>query len=294
MGALALAGRDKLTLIASPPLANFGDWVEQLIAESTGKEGKGILPVVGEAVGKPSQYGDDRFFVYLRLEGDQTYDAKVRVLEEAGYPVVRLALADLYDIGAQFFLWEMATAVAGSIIGIQPFDQPNVEAAKVQARKMIDAYQKSGSLPSSETVEPSASALEDFLAQAQAGDYIAVQAYVQPTAQTDTALDDLRLHLREHTGLAVTIGYGPRFLHSTGQLHKGDAGNGLFIQLTSSMPEDVAIPDEAGESASGISFGVLKTAQALGDGKALREAGRRVIHFHLGADVPTGIRKLAA
>lgn len=292
MSALALAGRDKLTLITSPPLTSFGDWVEQLIAESTGKEGKGILPVVGEAVGKPNQYGDDRLIVYLRLKGNQTYDSAVNALEDAGYPVVRMAFADLYDLGAQFFLWEMATAVTGRILGIQPFNQPNVEAAKVQARKMIAAYQESGSLPSSEALKPSAAALADFLEQGQPGDYIAVQAYVQPTAQTDAVLGDLRLHLRERTNLAVTVGYGPRFLHSTGQLHKGDAGNGLFVQLTASMPEDVDIPDEAGESSSGITFGTLKTAQVLGDGAALREAGRRVIHFQLGENVPAGVRAL--
>jgi transaldolase/glucose-6-phosphate isomerase len=290
MGALAQTGRDKITLITSPQLASFGDWVEQLIAESTGKEGKGILPVVCETVGAPDKYGPDRLFAYLRLAGDETHDAQVQALQDAGFPVVQLALKDLYDLGAQFLLWEMATAVAGSRLGIQPFDQPDVEAAKIQARKMIAAYQESGSLPEGETALASAANLQTFLGQAQPGDYIALQAYVKPSAATDAALQALRLHLRDQTKLAVTVGYGPRFLHSTGQLHKGDAGNGLFIQITADMPQDLAIPDEAGRPDSGISFGVLKTAQALGDGAALRQAGRRMIHFHLGADVAAEIQ----
>jgi hypothetical protein len=285
MGALAQRGRDKITLITSPQLASFGDWVEQLIAESTGKDGKGILPVVGETVGAPDKYGPDRLFAYLRLDGDDTYDAQVKALADAGYPVIQLDLNDLYDLGAQFLLWEMATVVAGNRLGIQPFDQPDVEAAKIQTRKMIAAYQESGTLPEGETMSLSAANLQTFLNQAQPGDYIALQAYVMPTVETDAALQALRLHLRDKSKLAVTLGYGPRFLHSTGQLHKGDAGNGLFIQITGSMPQDLAIPDEAGRSESGISFGVLKTAQVLGDGAALRQAGRRVIHFHLGSDV---------
>ena len=290
MGTLAQAGRDKITLITSPPLASFGDWVEQLIAESSGKDGKGILPVVGEAVGAPDKYGPDRLFAYLRLDGDETYDAQVKALQDAGYPVVQLALKDLTDLGAQFLLWEMATAVAGNRLGIQPFDQPDVEAAKIQARKMIAAYQDSGALPEGETTTASAANLQMFLSQAQPGDYIALQAYVNPSAETDAALQALRLHLRDQTKLAVTVGYGPRFLHSTGQLHKGDAGNGLFIQITADMSQDLAIPDEAGRPDSGISFGVLKTAQALGDSAALRQAGRRVIQFHLGADVAAEIQ----
>ncbi len=289
MGALAQAGRDKLTVISSPQLASFGDWVEQLIAESTGKEGQGILPVVGEAVGAAEVYGADRFFVYLRLDGDETYDSKVRALQNEGHPILALALKDSYDLGAQFLIWEMATAVAGNILNIQPFDQPDVEAAKIQARKMITSYQESGFLPTGETVMASRATLRQFLAQARPGDYIAIQAYVQPTAATDAALEALRLHLRNETQLAVTVGYGPRFLHSTGQLHKGDAGNGLFVQITADMAQDVGIPDEAGQPESSISFGVLKTAQALGDGAALQQAGRRVIHFHLGQDAAAGI-----
>ncbi|MFN2137034.1 MAG: bifunctional transaldolase/phosoglucose isomerase [Candidatus Promineifilaceae bacterium] len=292
IGELAKQGRDKLTLIISPDAAAFGEWVEQLIAESTGKNGTGILPVVGEAVDGPEVFGEDRLFVYLRLDGDDTFDAQVDALEADGQPVVRLALSDLYELGRQFLLWELATAVAGRQMGIQPFNQPNVEAAKVQARQMIAAYKETGTLPKAEVMAPDPGALQEFLAGAEAGDYIAVQAYIPPTRQTDESLGVLREWLRNHTGLAATVGYGPRFLHSTGQLHKGDAGNGWFIQLTADMPVDLPIPDEAGKDASSISFGLLKTAQALGDAAALREAGRPLIHFDLGADIDAGIAAL--
>lgn len=303
MGDLAEAGRDKVTFVTSSQIASFGDWVEQLIAESTGKEGKGILPVVGEPVGSPEIYEDDRLFVYLRLEEDGTYDSAVQALEDAGQPVVRLRLKNLYDLGGQFFLWEMATVVASHRLGINPFDQPNVESAKVLARKMVSEYAEKGSLPAGESAPLTKAALDDFLSQAQLGDpstlpsgsgrgYIAIQAYVQPIAETDAALQALRTQLRDRLKLATTVGYGPRFLHSTGQLHKGDAGNGLFIQFTAEAPQDVPIPDEAGSSESFISFGVLKTAQALGDRQALLDAGRRVIHFDLGDDVAGGLRKL--
>ncbi len=294
--------RDKVTLITSSPIASFGEWVEQLIAESTGKEGKGILPVVGEPLGPPEVYGDDRLFVHLRLNGDDTHDAAIQALEDAGHPVIRLHLRDLYDLGGQFFLWEMATAVAGHRLGINPFDQPNVESAKVRAREMVAAYQKTGRLPEDEPAPLTAEALQAFLAQARPGDYIALQAYVAPTAETDAALQALRVRLRDRYRLATTVGYGPRFLHSTGQLHKGGANNGLFVQFTADDARDVPIPDEAGSPessrrpegpASGITFGVLKMAQALGDKQALLDAGRRVIRFHLGKDVVGGLKKLA-
>ncbi len=294
LGELAQTGRDKVTFITSPAIASFGDWVEQLIAESTGKEGKGILPVVGEPVGPPEVYCNDRLFVYLRLEGDDTYDAAVLALEEAGHPVVRIQLEDLYDLGGQFFLWEMATAVAGSRLRINPFDQPNVEAAKVLARRVVAEYAETGTLPSSEAVPTSAVALREFLAQSRPGDYLAIQAYVQPRGAVDAALQSLRTQLRNRYRLATTVGYGPRFLHSTGQLHKGDAGNGLFIQFTADASQDAAIPDTAGEPESSMSFGVLKMAQALGDGQALRDANRRVIRFHLGSDVAGELRQLEA
>jgi transaldolase/glucose-6-phosphate isomerase len=293
LGELAKAGRDKATFITSPQLASFGDWVEQLIAESTGKNGTGILPVVGEPVGMPDVYGDDRLFVYLRLDGDETHDEAVQALQDAGQPVVRLHLRDLYDLGEQFFLWEMATAVAGYRLGINPFDQPNVEAAKLLARKAVAAYRETGEMPEDEPTPLTAEALTAFLAQAQPGDYVALQAFVQPTSETDAALLALRTRIRDTRRLATTVGYGPRFLHSTGQLHKGDRGNGLFIQFTFDPRRDVAIPDEAGQPQSSMSFGLLKMAQVLGDKQALSDNERRVIRFHLGSDVVGSLRKLA-
>ncbi len=307
MGVLALAGRDKLTLIASPPIAAIGPWLEQLIAESTGKEGKGILPVTDEPVGSPSVYGDDRLFIYLHLDGDTTYDTQVQALIDAGQAVAQLNVRDLYDLGGEFFRWEMATAVAGHILGINPFDQPNVESAKALARQMVMTYRKKGALPVlAPTLEANGitvygdvaaknlnEAFHAFLAEAKPGDYLAWQAYIQPTAMTTAALQKLRTQLRDRLKLATTLGYGPRFLHSTGQLHKGDGGNGLFIQFTSDAAKDVEIPDEVGEEASSITFGVLKLAQALGDRQALLNAGRRVICFHLGKDVASGLKKMS-
>jgi transaldolase/glucose-6-phosphate isomerase len=292
IGELARVGRDKLTFVLSPKIEPFGDWVEQLIAESTGKEGKGILPVVGEPLGKPEVYGDDRVFVHIKLTDDSTCDESVSALEKAGHPVIRLFLDDVYDLGGQFFLWEMATAVAGTRLGINPFDQPNVEAAKILARKMVAKFTKEGSLPQAEMARPSATALKNFLEQAQPGAYIAIQAYIQPTAENDRALLDLRARLRDTTKLATTLGYGPRFLHSTGQLHKGDAGKGLFIQLTTRPVDDAVIPDEAGKPAWTLTFGTLKSAQALGDGQALRDECRKVIHFDLGTDSLAGLKSL--
>jgi transaldolase/glucose-6-phosphate isomerase len=307
MGELAKTGRDKLTLIASPRIASFGNWVEQLVAESTGKGGHGILPVVGEPLGPPEVYGDDRLFVHLWLDGDETHAMALAALEAAGHPLVRLRLRDLYDLGAQFFVWEMATAIAGQRLGINPFNQPDVEAAKALARRMVAKYTATGALP---TETPALSgdgiavygnvkadspgdALIAFLGQAQSGAYVALQAYLQPTDETDAALAALRVRLRDRLKLATTVGYGPRFLHSTGQLHKGDAGRGLFIQFTADDPRDVPIPDEAGSPDSSITFGVLKAAQAMGDGQALRDAGRRVIRFHLGTDVVGGLQTLS-
>jgi transaldolase/glucose-6-phosphate isomerase len=293
LGELAKSGRDKVTFAISPAVASFGDWVEQLVAESTGKEGQGILPVVGESLGTVGVYGFDRLFVHLRLEGDITCDADLAALKAAGYPVVRFNLRDVYDLGGQFFLWEIATAVASYRLGINPFNQPNVESAKVQAHKMIVEYKEKGALPAVEVAPLTAEALSEFLAQAQSGDYISLQAYVQPTPETDAALAELRLKLRDRFRLATTVGYGPRFLHSTGQLHKGDGGNGLFIQFTHDPPQDAGIPNEAGEPESSMTFGVLIAAQALGDRQALLDNDRRVIRFHLGSDVVGGLRKLA-
>jgi glucose-6-phosphate isomerase len=292
MGELATSGQDKLTLILSPAIASFGDWVEQLIAESTGKDGRGILPVTGEPMGLPQVYGTDRFFVHLRLDGDATQDAAVQALQDAGHPVVRLHLRDLYDLGEQFFLWEMATAVASHRLCINPFDQPNVEGAKVLAREMVKAYEEKRQIPKLTSSPPTVEALSEFLGQAVPGDYISLQAYVQPTPETDAALLGLRAGLRDRYRLATTVGYGPRFLHSTGQLHKGDAGNGLFVQLVTDDPRDLAIPCRAGAPESCIKFGVLKTAQVLGDQQALASRDRRVVRFHLGADVVTALTRL--
>jgi transaldolase/glucose-6-phosphate isomerase len=306
MGELAKIGRDKVSFITSPSVEGFGDWVEQLIAESTGKEGKGILPVVREAVGKPNVYRNDRLFVYLRMAEDTTHDAAVEALEGAGHPVVHMDLKDLYDLGAQFFLWEMAVAVAGSRMNINVFDQPNVEAAKVLARKMLSEYEKVGKLPDltptlsaegitvywEKAVQSPIDALNALLEQARDGAYISLQAYVEPTVQAFAALSTLRTTLRDKTGMATTFGYGPRFLHSTGQLHKGDAGKGLFIQITSDFRHDAAIPDEAGASDSSVTFGVLKAAQALGDRQALLDGGRKVLRFHMGNDVAGGVNQL--
>ena len=306
MAELAMAGRDKLTLIASRPIASFGAWIEQLIAESTGKEGKGILPVDGEALGSPDVYGNDRLFVYLRMDGDDTYDTVMRDLVQAGHPVVRIDLQGLYDLGGEYFRWEMATAVAGYRLGINPFDQPNVESAKRMARDMVSDYEEKGALPAltpalqsdgitvyaDVATDSLEEALNSFLRQSRPGDYIALQAYVQPAKETWAALQQLRTRLRDRLNLATTVGYGPRFLHSTGQLHKGDAGNGLFIQFTADDRRDAPIPAEAGSSASSIAFGALKEAQALGDRQALLDAGRRFIRFHLGGDVVRGLKRL--
>ncbi len=293
MGVLANKGRDKVTLVTSPSIASFGNWGEQLIAESTGKEGRGILPVVGEPLGPPEVYGDDRLFVGLELAGDEFDDAALIALEDAGHPVVRLYLRDLYDLGGQMFLWEMATAVAGYHLGINPFNQPNVESAKVLAREMVAAYMDKGALPRGESAPLTAEALREFLSQAGPGDYVTLQAWVTPNAETDAALQELRTQLRDRLKLATTSGYGPRFLHSTGQLHKGDGGNGLFIQFAADDARDAAIPDEAGTPESSMTFGVLKEAQVQGDQQALLKAGRRVIRFHLGDDVVGGLELLA-
>ena len=309
LGELGKAGRDKVTFVAPPGLASFGDWVEQLIAESTGKEKTGILPVVGEPLGAPDAYGSDRLFVYLRQpDGGRALDGRVTALQAAGNPVVEERFYDRYDLGGQLFLWELAVAVAGHLLGINPFDQPNVEAAKVLAREMVAEYMGKGSLPEDAPQltghdilvygdvagNTPADALDRFLQQAGAGCYVALQAYVQPAAATDSALLALRTRIRDRWRVATTLGYGPRYLHSTGQLHKGDAGHGLFVQFTADDRRDVPIPDEIGQQASSITFGVLKAAQALGDRRALQKAGRRVIRFHLGADVVRGLEYLTA
>lgn len=291
LGTLAQAGRDKLTFVLPNAIAPFADWAEQLVAESTGKEGKGILPVVGESVGDGAVYGDDRLFVQFALAGDA-------VALPADQPSIRIELADLYDLGGQFMVWEMATAVSAHIIDVQPFDQPNVESAKIRAREMVAAYRAEGSLPAPApsltadgvrvwaafSASSPAAALRHFLAETRPGDYVSIQAYLPPDGATDDALAKLRVAARKHSGLAVTVGYGPRFLHSTGQLHKGDAGNGLFLQLTCDHPDRVPIPDGAETDAASLDFATLIAAQALGDRQALLDGGRRVLRLHVGSD----------
>lgn len=308
LGAMARQGRDKVTFITSPEVAAFADWAEQLLAESTGKDGVGILPIVGEPPAAPEIYSDDRVFVYMRLADGTLFDGEIAALKEEGFPVITLHLRDLYDVGEQFLVWEIATAVAGHILGIHPFNQPNVESAKRRAKEMVAAYKEQGALPESppsvksgniavHTAAPPAStpaaALDRFLEYVSAGGYVAVQAYIQPTEANDAALLDFRLYLRERSGVPVTVGYGPRFLHSTGQLHKGDAGKGLFVQITTEPLQDLPIPDEPGLPESSLTFGALKMAQALGDARALQDAGRRVIRLHLwGDDVPALLSEL--
>ncbi|MEW5960100.1 MAG: bifunctional transaldolase/phosoglucose isomerase [Chloroflexota bacterium] len=304
MGELALAGRDKITFFASPRLGAFGMWAEQLIAESVGKHSQGILPVVGEALGEPAFYNNDRLFVYLRLAGDDNaeLDGKMSVLQAAGHPVITIQLDELEDLGQEFFRWEMATAAAGSILKINPFDQPNVELAKEKARELMTEFDRSGALPVETPTldyddidvygpamgETVAAALKAFLTHYKPGDYVALMAYLPYGPEIEAALDELRLSLRQGLRSATTVGYGPRFLHSTGQLHKGDGNNGLFIQITHTPAQDAAIPGEK------YTFATLVAAQAQGDYNALKQNNRRLIRFHIeaGVDLPSAIRKL--
>ena len=318
IGELAGNGRDKLTMIISPSISSFGSWVEQLIAESTGKKGRGILPIVSEAIVEPEKYGDDRLFVYIKLYGEDSLDKNVEALINEDQPVVELKLNSLYDLCQEFFRWEMATAIAGMRIGINPFDQPDVEASKVVTRNILKVYQKEGKLPSLPTdfqlqdinissdlkADTGTQFFEKFFEMKESDKtpsnankgyprrYVAIQAYLHPSSKIDAALQDLRVKILQKYGMAVTLGYGPRFLHSTGQLHKGDGGNGLFIQFIASNHEDISIPDEPGSKKSLLSFGVLKNAQAMGDRQALTDNGRKVITFNLGGDIVENIKKI--
>jgi transaldolase/glucose-6-phosphate isomerase len=301
LGELALAGRDKLTLAVSSQVASFGTWVEQLIAESTGKQGKSILPVDAEILGAPSVYGDDRLFVHLRLDGDESLDDAAVSRLAAAHPVITLRLSDVYDLGGEFFRWEVATAAAGAILGINPFDEPNVAESKQNTQRLLEAYRSQGSfsegwpdlqedgvaLFGEESGGGLVETLASFLRRVRPGDYIAVAAYLTRTAASETALQSMRLLMRDGTRAATTLGYGPRYLHSTGQLHKGGGDNGLFILLTADDPEDLEVPGRP------YTFGVLRRAQALGDLEALRRRGRRVIRLHLSGDVEAGLHKAA-
>ncbi|ROR03215.1 glucose-6-phosphate isomerase [Desulfosoma caldarium] len=310
LGAGALQGRDKATVITDPLFANFGDWVEQLIAESTGKEGKGIVPVVNEPLGHPGVYGRDRLFITVSVPAacaSGVGSALETDLSKGAFPFVCLRAKDPYDVGSLFFLWEFATVVAGHLLGIHPFDQPDVESAKVQAKKMLAAYRESGALPQvaatlqwrNVTVIGEATGstpreiLASFVDAAPHEGYVGLQAYVAPSPTMDAALRALRKAIRDRTTRAVTVGYGPRFLHSTGQLHKGDAGKGVFVQITDEPTTDVPIPEDPGRETSRVTFGALIAAQALGDREALLAAGRPVLRLHLVGDVPQTLHALA-
>ena len=285
MGTLASQGRDKLTLVTSSSLASLGLWVEQLIAESTGKEGRGIVPVAGEPPADPAYYGDDRQFVYARLEGDDNAetDAAIERIRASGQPVVRLDLRDRYDVGAEFYRWEFATVVAGAILGIHPFDQPNVQQAKDLTDRVLNELTASGRMPSA---DPGGS-FEQVLSTVRPADYLAIMAYLRQTPEVDRALAHLRRAVTRKHRIATTLGYGPRFLHSTGQIHKGGPDNGLFLQLTAAHADDAPIPGAM------YTFGALADAQALGDLRALQEIGRRVVRVALGADHASDIETLA-
>jgi transaldolase / glucose-6-phosphate isomerase len=295
LGSLALAGRDKVTIIASPRIRDLGAWLEQLLAESTGKIGKGLIPVDREPLGSPSVYGADRVFVYERLENapDPEQDRAIAALEAAGHPVVRLSVPDVYHLGAEFFRWEIATAVAGSIIAVNPFDQPDVEAAKIATKKLTAAFEESGALPpESDVVRVGDADLQSRLRATfnsiRAGDYFGILAYIQRNGEHEAALQATRRQIRDSKKVATCLGFGPRFLHSTGQLYKGGPNTGVFLQITCDDAKDVPVPGQK------YTFGVVKAAQARGDLQVLRERGRRTLHVHLASDVDAGLAHLAS
>lgn len=285
MGTLASNGVDKLTIVTSPALGSFGLWVEQLLAESTGKEGTGIIPVAREPLMDPESYGDDRLFVYLRLDGDGNsgVDDAVENIKSSGRPLVSIALRDRNDLAAEFYRWEFATSVAGAVMGIHPFDQPDVQGAKDATDRVLEEYRASSRLPEVDARIP----LNEMVSSAKAGDYLAILAYLVQTPGVDEAVQHLRRRVTESYGVATTFGYGPRYLHSTGQLHKGGPGTGLFLQLTSDHVQNVEIPGKD------YTFAVLADAQATGDLQALQALGRRVTRIHLGAGIEAAIRGLA-
>jgi glucose-6-phosphate isomerase len=307
IGTLAKEGVDKLTLLISPQLKYLGGWLEQLIAESTGKDVKGILPVDLETIVPVIDYGKDRVFVHLKIADDTFFDKKMDEIKTAGFPVIELELKDIYQLGSEFFRWEFATAIAGYVLDVQPFDQPNVESAKVAARKMMKEFSEKGKLPELKPALESEGikifgdvkannlmeALILFLSKCEKEkSYVAIQAYLKPDKEIWKKLHLFRLKILQKYKVATTLGYGPRFLHSTGQLHKGDGGNGIFIQLVSSYSVDRRIPENAGEDKSSISFVTLIKAQALGDRQALVDSKRKVLTIDLGNDVIGSISKL--
>jgi len=314
LGSARNLGQDKITIITSPGISDLGAWMEQLIAESTGKLGKGIIPVDREELGPPEVYGKDRIFAYVRLQGapDAGQDAKVTALEKAGHPVVRIALADTYDLGQEFFRWEIATAVAGSVIGINAFNQPDVEASKIETKKLTSEYEMNGSLPPEKPVieeggfklfTDSANAAElakaagsdrslknylrAHLARLGAGDYFGLLAYVEMNAEHESLLQGLRHAVRDRKQVATCLGFGPRFLHSTGQAYKGGPNSGVFLQITCDDAQDLPVPGQK------YTFGVVKSAQARGDFQVLADRKRRALRVHLGSDVKAGLAKLS-
>ncbi|MCA9529461.1 MAG: bifunctional transaldolase/phosoglucose isomerase [Myxococcales bacterium] len=313
LGTLARAGRDKVTLIASPGIEPLGAWLEQLLAESTGKEGRGIIPVDREPLGPPEAYGADRLFAYLRLDGDAdpAQDAAVEAIEAADHPVVRIDVAGREDLGQEFFRWEIATAVAGSILGINAFNQPDVEGSKVAAKELTDQYEETGALPDEEAFceagpfaffadddnaralaparggEPSARAvLKAHLERLGAGDYFAILAYIERSDPHERTLEAMRRAVRDAKRVATCVGFGPRFLHSTGQAYKGGPPSGVFLQVTYEPASDLAIPGHA------FSFGVVEAAQARGDLRVLAERGRRLLRAHIRGDLEAGLAAL--
>jgi transaldolase / glucose-6-phosphate isomerase len=313
----ARAGRDKATFFFSPGIRTFGDWVEQLIAESTGKEGKGIVPVVGETIGGPEVYGNDRLFVHVQLlsEARERIEPKLEALRAAGHPLVSFTLPEKIELGQEFFRWEVATATAGSLLGINAFDQPNVQESKDNTNRLLAEFRSQGKLPEDEPASaagdlklycdvPTRANLEKlgkqlgdadnlletqlagFLQQARPGDYVALMAYLEPASTYKALLRAVRMQIRDALRVATTLGFGPRFLHSTGQLHKGGPANGLFIQITCDDAEDLPVPGEP------FTFSVLKQAQALGDLKSLQAKHRRVVRIHLGQRVKSGLDQL--
>ncbi len=313
LGAAHNAGRNKITFFTSPEIYDLGAWLEQLIAESTGKQGKGITPVDREAIAAPEAYGSDRVFAYIRLAGtaEASLDAKVAAIEAAGHPVVHFELADRYEIFGQFFTWEIATAVAGSVMEINPFNQPDVESAKVEARSLTSAYEETGKLPERSPIledggiklyaaEAYATALKNsatqpnlvaylraHLGQIHAGDYFAAVAFLPMFPEHEAAIQEFRHKVRDAKKVATCLGFGPRFLHSTGQDYKGGPNTGVFLQITSDHALDLQIP------AQKYSFGVVVDAQAAGDLAVLESRGRRALRVHLGADIGAGLKTLA-
>jgi glucose-6-phosphate isomerase len=305
LGTLANSGVDKLTLVASSQIAALGLWIEQLVAESTGKQGKGIVPVAGEQLGSPADYGKDRVFACISVNaGDAGVSEKLAALEQAGFVVVHQQLSGPLDLGATFFIWEFATAVASTFLGSDAFDQPNVQESKDNTKRILNEFISKGSLPHQSPVTTEGelklygedkalgntldAAIAAHLKKVHAGDYVAITQYLVETPEVEQLVQQLRLAVRKKTKAAVTTGYGPRFLHSTGQLHKGGGNNGVFLQLTGEDPRDVPIPRES------FGFSVLKQAQSQGDLESLVKHGRRAVRVDLGLDVAAGLKRLIA